>query len=306
MRWSNRERRVRRFLDSDELRKAHRSIERELDRVREPWGLRGWSIVGTGSRVRLQVHVDVMIERPQTAASTITLPASIGGGDLKVSVMATHAHLPRRSAAPGPNGHLHPGAPIRAVSGGIGQRIGAAAFAVDDDGIVYLLTCGHGVSAGGHIEVSDERVADVTLNALHSDGVDAALCKLTPHGLELANDSAESPAWFTRLHRPSVDDNNKDVKFLPTNGSATPPFTERVLSFSAAEQVGGFWLRGLITLPECTVDGDSGSLLVREDKYYGLCTGSSGALSCFTPIASALTLFRTTLKGLHLWTPDIG
>ena len=48
----------RRFLDSEELRKAHRAIERELGRVREPWRLRGWSVVGTGSRIRVQVHVD--------------------------------------------------------------------------------------------------------------------------------------------------------------------------------------------------------------------------------------------------------
>jgi hypothetical protein len=298
--------RVRRVLNQDELRRAHRAIERELDRLRGPWGLRGWSVIGTGSRVRVQVHVDVMIERPRIAASTIALPASIGGGELKVAVTATHAHLPRRSAAPGPNGHLHPGAPVRAVSGSTGQRIGAAAFAVDDDGIVYLLTCGHGVSKGGHIEVSDERIADLTVNALHSDGIDAALCKLTPRGLDLANESAASPTWFTRIHRPSIDDNSRNVKFFPTNGSETPPFTERVMSFSATEQVGGFWLRGLITLPECTVEGDSGSLLVRDDKYFGLCTGSSGVLSCFTPIASALTLFRSSLKGLHLWTPDAG
>jgi hypothetical protein len=58
-----------------------------------------------------------------------------------------------------------------------------------------------------------------------------------------------------------------------------------------------------VTLPECTLDGDSGSLLARDGKYYGLCTGTSGTLSCFTPIAAALTLFRHTLKGLRLWTP---
>lgn len=292
-------------MSGDELLRARASIERQLERVQDSWGIRGWSFVGRSPRIRVQVHVDVMVKNPGVAASKLRLPPSIGGGELKVAIAATHAHLPARTAPEGDNGTLAPGSPIRAVSGSKGGRAGVAAFAVDEDEVVYLLTCGHAFPAGtGHVEVSGTRVANVVANALFSDRIDAALCRLTSAGLQLARKCADEPTWFERLHRPSPDDNDAEVTFYPTHGGHMQPFVERVESFSACDRVGGFDLCDLITLPECTLSGDSGSLLAFDGAFYALCTGTTGTLSCFTPIVTALRFFRQTKKGLRLWLPD--
>jgi hypothetical protein len=160
----NRSARLRRYLTAREVRAAHAAIE--LERVRDAWGVRGWSVVGVSPRIRVQVHVDVMLARPPVPASTIPLPSSIGNGRLKVAVVAPHAHLPRRLDVAGDSGRPQPGAPIRVVSGAFVARAVVAAFDADDND-VYLITCGHTFpDGGGHIEVDHQRVAEVSANAL--------------------------------------------------------------------------------------------------------------------------------------------
>jgi hypothetical protein len=300
---STKRRALRRYLSPAEVRAARRALDREINRRSADWGIHGWSIVGTPPRMRVQVHVKMMLRQPRRPIDTIPLPASVGGGHLKLAVRATHSHLPPRRESNGSNGHLAPGAPLTAAGHGPSARIGAAGFVVTEDGVRYLLTCGHAFPpGGGHVEVSREPVAHVTHNAFHSDGLDAALCRLTEDGVQLARSSRDAPTWLRRVHRARAEDNGRDVVFYPTH-DATPPFVEQVESYSARETIAGASLRDLVTLRECTTPGDSGSLLAMDDAYYALCTGTSGALSCFTSIHLALTHFRDQLGGIKIWTP---
>jgi hypothetical protein len=222
-----------------------------------------------------------------------------------VEVAATHAHLPPRIEKLGDNGDLRPGSPIRAVSNGNGARAGVAAFVSDPDGAIYLVMCGHAFPGGsGSVEVSGAKVADVVANTLGTHDVDAALCRLTPAGVGLAQ-SSPATTWLADVHTPLPSDNGGQVTFYPTNSNGPPPFVQNVSSYSANEQVANVSLAGLITLPECTQAGDSGSLLAFANRYYGLCSGTSGTLSCFTPIELALdTLGQEISKELRIWTPN--
>lgn len=115
-----------------------------------------------------------------------------------------------------------------------------------------------------HLEVSGERVADLTLNPIANDGLDAAICKLTPDGFDLATESLDTDTWLRHVHVPSATDNTEEVTFYPTH-AALPSFVERVESFAADEEVGGIPFNNLIALRECTLEGDSVLIPSRSD-----------------------------------------
>jgi hypothetical protein len=201
---------------------------------------------------------------------------------------------------------LAPGAAIE-VSSGDRSRCGIAAV-LDLDGDPHLLTCGHSFksSSGRVFEPSSAAPIATLTRSLFDDAepLDAAVCKLTDHGKDLLDHSAGAGSWFDRIHTPSAADNGDQVAFWPTNEDDPDPIDLSVTSFSARIDHlfgSGRPQDGFIQIQFPAIEGDSGSVLALDDAYYGLCSGTAGSSSYFTPIAAIVAALRNDFGSIQLW-----
>lgn len=316
---SQRRRRVKRdevlrYLSRAELSRYRDQIEAALRRKKRGWGLQGWSICGRGDRLRVVVKVPYRRVNPRAAVE----PIRIGARKpflLKVGVEASYFNevggttLGSRSSTADGDAALAPGAPIEVSSGGR-SRCGIAAV-LDLDGDPFLLTCGHsfqGSSGKVFMPGGSDPVARLTLNLLDTrTPLDAAVCELTPRGLELLDDSKDADTFFDDVHTPDAADNEASVTFWPSSETDPDPIDLDVRSFSTCFDplfgAGG---------PRCNFiearmrasEGDSGSVLAFDDAYYGLCSGTAGTSTYFTAISDVIETLESDFGRIGPWRPD--
>jgi len=136
--------------------------------------------------------------------------------------------------------------------------------------------------------------------------LDAALCKLNEHGLDLLEESEDAMTWFTRFRRPRVSDNGRTAVFWSTSPESSGWFEAPISSYRTSDNVlfgDGDLHDGFIEMPFIASGGDSGSLLSLNGLYYGICAGHVGDATLFTPFARVLDHVRQTNPEATLWTP---
>lgn len=301
---------------SEEFLTTHRAaIERAMRANLRRWGAHGWSVVGKGPDLRLEVSVPTTVQHPARAVDAIR----VGGRTIKPSVRATQAHL-RRERADGFDAFgdtlgnaVAPGARIRVGRGAAQELVGVAAV-LDLDGRPAILTCGHAsafslfdeILAGG--EPDGESIATLETNLLEgSEPLDAAICPLTDAGVQLLEQSSAAPTWrFKNVRAPSVADNDELAVFWDTHDDADFAPTAGVRTFSG-ETSALFGPRGpragFIETGHAVVAGDSGSLLSLGSELYGLCSGFVGFTAFFTPIQSVIERLQREGIPCSVFTP---
>ena len=260
------ERDVRRFLSRRELARHWQAIERALGKKKRTWGLQGWSIQGRGDRLRVVAKV--------------------------------------------PFRRLSPRVPVEPLNVGGRSRCGIGAV-LDLDGEPFLLTCGHTFEArAGKVFVprGGAPIARLTRNLLDEpEPLDAAICELLPRGRELLDESADADTWFEEIHTPDSSDNGTDVAFWPTSEAEPDPIDVRVESFSACFDPlfgpGGPNCRFIETRFPAS-EGDSGSVLARGERYYGICSGTAGSSAYFTAISDVVEALHDDFGRIRPWLPD--
>ena len=302
---------VKKYLSAPQVRRLHSQIESALRERAKSWGMHGWGYVGRAPRIRVAIRVPYKLHNPATPAASIPLSMGRSGRfQLKVAVEASYARAPLRTTAAeaGPaspvDQPLAPGAPI-VVAAGHPQRAGIA-LVVSIGGDPYLVTCGHAFdnqSQGTVRALSGKPIAQLTQNfMLDGDPLDAALCALNDAGRQLLADSSDAPSWCNAVATPDPNDNAQPATVWPTNDGNGGPFVDDVGSFSACEPaLFGHPECGFIRMPQCTWPGDSGCILTRNRRYYGLCSGVLGNASFFTPISSVMQRIRDTQGEVSLW-----
>jgi hypothetical protein len=304
---------VRRFLSRGELARHWKAIERALGKKKRVWGLQGWSIQGRGDRLRVVAKVPFRRLTPRVPVA----PLNVGGRTpflLKVGVEASFFTASGKRTSGGRTGRsldvsLAPGAPIEVSSGGR-SRCGIGAV-LDLDGEPFLLTCGHTFeSAAGKVFLprGGPAIARLTRNLLDApEPLDAAICELLPRGRELLDESTDADTWFDEIHTPDSSDNGTDVAFWPTSEAEPDPIDVRVESFSACFDPlfgpGGPNCRFIETRFPAS-EGDSGSVLARGDRYYGICSGTAGSSAYFTAISDVVEALRDDFGRIRPWLPD--
>lgn len=280
--------RVRRHLETIS-RRDHAALEPVLRHAIERWRADGWAIVGHPPRLRVAVLVPRKLPRPASPATTIALPASLGGGELKVAILATHRFTePSTTSGPEPlapgagNDFLAPGAPVR----GDGQRVGIGAV-VSIDSRPCIITCGHAFSSSGSTLTTRDgatEIATLRTNLFTTAApLDAAVFDATDDGVELLEGAPDASSWSASFHEPAPADNGSEATFWPTSSDGAVPFVSDVQAFSSCmpASIGC----GYVMLDGCTSDGDSGSTLQLAGAYYGLASRRNGNFSFFTPLS---------------------
>jgi hypothetical protein len=229
------------------------------------------------------------LARPASPATTIVLPARLGGGELKVAIIATHrfAELSTTSGpqplAPGAGiEFLAPGAPIR----GDGSRVGIGAV-VSIDSQPCIVTCGHAFSSSGSTLTTLDGATDIATLRTNlfttTAPLDAAVFDATDDGVQLLEAAPDASSWSASFHEPAAADNGSEATFWPTSNDGAAPFVSDVRAFSSCvpASIGC----GYVMLDGCTTNGDSGSTLQLAGAYYGLGSRRNGNFSFFTPLS---------------------
>lgn len=294
---------ARRYLARIDAR-SHRALDASLRPLIAAWGADGWAIVGRPPRLRIAVLVPRKLPAPPTPAGVVPLPRALGGGVLKVAVLATHRDdaEPERTAAPLDAGagtdYLAPGAPI----GGDNERIGIGAV-IAIDGAAHIVTCGHAFEAGATTitTLAGEDVGELRASYFAS-GLDAAVFEPNARGLELLADGTDAPTWCDGFRAPDAADNGRAATFWPTWRDGGAPFLEDVVAYSScAPATAGC---GSVLLPRCTAPGDSGSLLQLDGRYYAIASHRFGNNSFFTPIAAIKKRIEASGSQVTPWRPE--
>jgi hypothetical protein len=315
---------IRKYLSKDAAKAAEPKIRVELEARMKEWGAHGWAFVGAPDRLRLEVRVPYTLADPENPVTPIALPSSIGGGLLKPKVSASlyrggptmpPAALMAPFGAPGGSvdAPLAPGSPI--VVGVNGSQHAGIACVLAIGGEPHLLTCGHVFppqSAGTPVFAAGRRVALLTQNLLDtSPQMDAAWCRLTREGARLLRASGDAPTWLRRAVAPAAEQAGKTAIFWPSAEGAGASISTKIeapSSFQGDLQDPRDWVLALpdfIQTQGVTNGGDSGSVLVLEQNYYGLCTGRVGRSSFFTSISLAIARIKKTNTGeVSIWTFD--
>lgn len=298
--------RTRRYLPAL-TRRQHSSLDRLLRQAIKNWDAEGWAFVGTPPRVRVAVLVAKKLASPRNPADTIALPDSLGGGELKVSVLALHRDArpitsTAGSALPAGAGtsYLAPGVPI----GCDNERVGlGAVFRIN--GAPHIVTCAHALSSSQSTLTTCDGSTEI--GTLRDDflssggGLDAAVFTVTTDGLALLDAGKTVTTWCDSFHEPAAGDNGHEVTFWPTWTDSQSSFVEDILSFSSS--VPGGVGDGYVMLPCCTALGDSGSLLQLGSAYYGLASQRDGNYSFFTPLSLVKRRLQQAGANVTTWRP---
>jgi hypothetical protein len=296
--------RVRRTLPALAPR-HHAMLERSLRRAIKVWDAEGWAFIGSPPRLRIAVLVRERLERPPHPVTTIALPRSLGGGRLKIAVIALNRESETRDlgqAVPPGGGisYLAPGVPISCDDARIG--IGAV-VAVDDQ--PHIVTCGHAISSDeATLTTVDGETEIAALRAnffAAGDRLDAAVFTVNPDGLALLRQGAAAPTWCDGFHEPTASDNNRDATFWPTWANAQDSFDRAVVAFSACVPAGVGC--GYVMLARCTNPGDSGSTLQIDNQYLALASQRDGEHSFFTPLSAVVNKLRASGASVAPWRP---
>jgi hypothetical protein len=195
------------------------------------------------------------------------------------------------------------------ASGGRSRCGVAAVFELDDE--PFLITCGHafrGASGRVLLPGGDDPVAKLTHNLLDERRpVDAAVCELTRFGRALFDGSGEAGTFFEDVREPDSSDNGASVVFWPTSEADPDPIDLDVKSFSVCFiplfGPGGPHCRFVEARMRAS-EGDSGSLLMLDDAYYGLCSGTAGTSTYFTATSDVVAALAPHFGRIRPWRPD--
>jgi hypothetical protein len=298
--------RPRRYIPSPTA-KQRDEIERVLRQRIAKWNALGWAFVGEASRLRIAVLVDKKLANPPQRASTFPLPRSMGGGELKVAVMALHREKGDGYTAGGAT--LPPGAGIDYLAPGAqlgcdNEVVGLGAV-LSIDGDVHIVTCGHAISSAKPTLTTADRstvIAELIEDYYGSNNrLDAAVFAATDEGIELLEEGKLAPTWCDGIHVPVPDDHGEEATFWPTWGAGKSSFVENVTTFSACVPNGVGC--GYVALQRCTFDGDSGSSLQLAGRYYALASQRDGNLSFFTPIDAVKRRLGANGATVRTWRP---
>jgi hypothetical protein len=299
-------------LTGAQVKKHHPAIDAAVRERAAEWDIHGWSLQGRSPRIRLVVKVTAK-RLDKHRDLSIPLPEAIGGR-LKVFVRATYAR--RRVQGPLPfsgsltGGVITPGASI-VIDHGVNREWAGIAAVVMLEGGPHIVTCGHAFMSSREQVFADledeEPIAELSRSYFNDRRrLDAAICKLNEHGVELLSESSDAMTWFTRFRRPRVSDNGRMAVFWATNPESTGAYEAPISSYQTSDNIlfcDGDVHDGFIEMPFIASGGDSGSLLSLNGLYYGICAGHVGDATLFTPFARVLDRVRETNPEATLWTP---
>lgn len=309
---------LRDHLTAAELATHRAALRSALRAATAEWGLLAYSVRGSGDALEIEIKVDPGARGKLPDPATISLPAEIGGRlRLRVAVAGERRGEEPPVSFSGPSypsvrEPLAPGAPIL-VGRGTSVRRGGICAILLLDGKLHALTCGH-IYNDGETGLLTRRgavqVATLRRNYLRDEEpLDAAVCELLPSAMNLLRQSTTAPTWFRAYLEPAVEDNAGTTTFFPTFREDAPPIDASVSAYSASTTVlfpaGPF--DDFIELGLAVIPGDSGSLLAKDDLYFGLCSGEVQATwSYFTPISAVLARLSRDYQEVAIWHPDTG